>query len=62
VLIACLATAAINRNQATIPGTIPLFMGVLSGFDGIFEITSKNASSGSLRRLKSVLLMPCLQE
>ena len=37
-------------------------MGVVPGFDGIFEIISRNDSSGSLRRLKSVLLMPCLQK
>lgn len=37
-------------------------MGKPPGFEGIFEITSIKDSSGSLSRLKSVLLIPCLQK
>ena len=40
---------------------LPLFTSRPPGFEGNLEITSINDSSASLSRLKSVLLIPCLQ-
>lgn len=40
---------------------VPLFTSRPPGFEGNLEITSINDSSASLSRLKSVLLIPCLQ-